>query len=578
MSKITLNNIGNLTDTVTSANNINANSAVITTAMNNTLSRDGTNPNQMNASIDMNGHSILNLPLPVNPTDPVRLLDVGTPGVSAAQAAASATAAAASATSSATSATTAQGYVTGLSGTSTTSLLIATGAKTFTANTGKNWATGQFITATSNANSANYMHGTVTSYVSNTGVLITNILDIGGSGTFADWNITISGTIGPIGATGAPGSGSIAGATLHGIGIATGATAMTSTAVMTDGQLLVGQSAADPLPKTLTGDVTITAAGVTAIKTSPTLVTPILGVAASTSEKITGTAGAGFTEYVPQSSPPFAPATGYRKYADATGRIAWIRASDGFSRIFDSTLTADRVYTLPNLAGTIALTSGTINTVKKQLFTVGTSTYTPSAGMLYCIVECVGPGGGGGGATGSAGGIYAGAGGGSGGYSRSILTAATVGASKTVVVGAHGNGGATGSNNGVAGAAQTTFGATLVIANQGQGGSYGSSVNIPSPGTPSVAATGDLATPGIAGNFGLYCSIITILTAMGAGANSVWGSGGAAVTGNSSIVNGNAGIGYGSGGGGGNCHNIASTAAGGNGADGACFITEFCNQ
>lgn len=38
---------------------------------------------------------------------------------------------------------------------------------------------------------------------------------------------------------------------------------------MTDGQLLVGQTDAAPLPKTLTGDVTITSAGVTADKYNP---------------------------------------------------------------------------------------------------------------------------------------------------------------------------------------------------------------------------------------------------------------------------------------------------------------------
>jgi hypothetical protein len=36
---------------------------------------------------------------------------------------------------------------------------------------------------------------------------------------------------------------------------------------MTDGQLLVGQSAADPLPKTISGDLTLTAAGVAATQT-----------------------------------------------------------------------------------------------------------------------------------------------------------------------------------------------------------------------------------------------------------------------------------------------------------------------
>lgn len=60
--KITLNNVGSLIDTTTAANLINQNSTVISSAMDNTLSRDGTAPNTMGASIDMNSHTLLNLP------------------------------------------------------------------------------------------------------------------------------------------------------------------------------------------------------------------------------------------------------------------------------------------------------------------------------------------------------------------------------------------------------------------------------------------------------------------------------------------------------------------------------------
>lgn len=42
----------------------------------NTLSRDGTSPNQMEAALDMNSNRILNLPEPVEDTDPVRLIDL----------------------------------------------------------------------------------------------------------------------------------------------------------------------------------------------------------------------------------------------------------------------------------------------------------------------------------------------------------------------------------------------------------------------------------------------------------------------------------------------------------------------
>ncbi len=89
----------------------------------------------------------------------------------------------------------------GLKATSTTSLAIGTGAKTFTIQAGKSFSAGTYVIATSAANSANYMHGQITSYTSGTGALITDIQDIGGSGTLADWNISLSGTRGAAGAT-----------------------------------------------------------------------------------------------------------------------------------------------------------------------------------------------------------------------------------------------------------------------------------------------------------------------------------------------------------------------------------------
>ena len=67
--------------------------------------------------------------------------------------------------------------------------------------------------------------------------------------------------------TGDAGSGTIS-ATTHGVGIASGINSMISTAVMTDGQILVGQSANDPLPKTVSGDASLSAAGALALAAS----------------------------------------------------------------------------------------------------------------------------------------------------------------------------------------------------------------------------------------------------------------------------------------------------------------------
>lgn len=98
------------------------------------------------------------------------------------------------------SATTAQGYAAALTDTSTTSLAIGTGAKVFTVTAAKAFAAGQFFSAASAANNANFMHGTVTSYSGTT--LTTNVTDIGGSGTKTDWQISISGSQGSTGPAG----------------------------------------------------------------------------------------------------------------------------------------------------------------------------------------------------------------------------------------------------------------------------------------------------------------------------------------------------------------------------------------
>lgn len=76
MSKITLTDLANLQNENTAVNAINNNNSTLETAMDNTLSRDGTSPNQMNASLDMNSHQILNLNAPLTVDSPLRLQDL----------------------------------------------------------------------------------------------------------------------------------------------------------------------------------------------------------------------------------------------------------------------------------------------------------------------------------------------------------------------------------------------------------------------------------------------------------------------------------------------------------------------
>ena len=87
MSKITIATVGSIPQNPTSAvTAINNNFATISHAIDNTLSRDGSNPNQMTSSLDMNSNQILNLPAPGSPFSPVRLTDVttGIPTITAA--------------------------------------------------------------------------------------------------------------------------------------------------------------------------------------------------------------------------------------------------------------------------------------------------------------------------------------------------------------------------------------------------------------------------------------------------------------------------------------------------------------
>lgn len=76
MAKLTLTDVANLTNEASAVATLAANNDATEAAFENTLSRDGTSPNQMEASLDMNSHRILNLPKPSNVNEPARLQDL----------------------------------------------------------------------------------------------------------------------------------------------------------------------------------------------------------------------------------------------------------------------------------------------------------------------------------------------------------------------------------------------------------------------------------------------------------------------------------------------------------------------
>lgn len=86
----------------------------------------------------------------------------------------------------------------GFKGSSTSSVAIGSGSKSFTVDTGLAYQVGTYVLLASAANAANYMAGPVTAYNPTTGALTVNVNATGGSGTFADWNVTLSGPVGPL--------------------------------------------------------------------------------------------------------------------------------------------------------------------------------------------------------------------------------------------------------------------------------------------------------------------------------------------------------------------------------------------
>lgn len=198
--------------------------------------------------------------------------------------------------------------------------------------------------------------------------------------------------------------------------------------------------------------------------------------------------------------------------------------------------------------------------------TAGAATYTPSSGLRYAKIECVGAGGAGGGANGSSGNSAGGGGGGGGAYSMVIADAATIGASQSITVGAGGTGstgpGTTGgdTNVGALCVAKGGFGGGAGTNSPANGGQSGS----PAAGTGTVKFGGNGGAPGF-GNVGSTAAI------GGTGGGSVF-AGGAYATSNTG--GGQAGRSCGGGGGGGAVFGAASVNGGG-GAAGCVIITEY---
>lgn len=201
-------------------------------------------------------------------------------------------------------------------------------------------------------------------------------------------------------------------------------------------------------------------------------------------------------------------------------------------------------------------------------------TYTPSANLAYAEVTCTGGAGGGGGVAASS---NAGSGGGGGGGATSIiaLSAATIGASQTVTIGAAGNGGAAGNNAGTAGG-DTSLG-SLCVAKGGSGGGGAAANTFGTGGTGGLASggTGTIKIAGGDGSLGGQSASSSTNTRgfSGFGGGSFWGPGAPGVN-TGAQLSGLAATVCGGGGSGGDSW-FGSTAAGGNGFAGCVAVREY---
>lgn len=255
-------------------------------------------------------------------------------------------------------------------------------------------------------------------------------------------------------------------------------------------------------------------------------------------------------------------AIGQLAFAKDTG-LDWVKTG-----------TADTAWTLASTA-----IGGGFHGAGFQAFTAS-GTYTPTAGMKYCLAIGTGPGGGGGGADtdGTANAVGTGSGGGAGETSMVLLTAAQIGASKTVTIGTGGTAGSDSGGDGSSGSSATSLG-SLLVAQPGDGG-LGSGINNTTSQRRAGSAggsggTGTLKVLGGSGGDGLAVSTYVY---GGSGGVPIWGGGGrqiGIITSPGSTA-GAAGRGYGAGGSGAVAIGGTTTgAAGGAGKDGVLYIIEF---
>lgn len=284
MSKITLQNIANL-DSPTAIAQINANSATIQSAFDNTLSRDGTSPNVMSSNFDMNSFQIINLPAPVSLSSPLRLTDLNSfiGGGTITGIPTGGTTGQVLAKNSGTN------YDIGWADTSTDLVagnsIVLTGTTPVTIALSATPALGTPVSGVL-TNCTGTASGLTTGHVTTNANLTGDVTSVGNASTLA----TVNGNVGSFGsATAAPSF------TVNGKGLITAAASATITpAIGSITGLATGVATflATPTSANLLAALTTKTGTVSAVfSTSPTLVTPVLGAATATSLAFSPTTG-----------------------------------------------------------------------------------------------------------------------------------------------------------------------------------------------------------------------------------------------------------------------------------------------
>lgn len=203
-----------------------------------------------------------------------------------------------------------------------------------------------------------------------------------------------------------------------------------------------------------------------------------------------------------------------------------------------------------------------------------TGIYVPTQGMTSIIAKAQGGGGGGGGAgIAAAGNVSLGAPGCNGAYGEGYFTAAQVGASLLITIGAAG---AAGSNLAGGNGGTTSIGSLLTAPGGPGGGQFNNQTPPSSNGNGSTSANPSganiLALIGLPGGPSFALSVATAAMFAGQGGGGYFGPG---VPGPNGNLNGASAVNYGGGGSGSAVNQGGGSASGGAGLFGLAIILEF---